>query len=137
VFAWPGASASSVIKCAISIGGDAVNKKVFDEEIRPRSNGISGLIDPHVQEFRAASSAPRTKLDFYWEQVPRLTGNLTNGFVYSGILRVDAWVYSSATIDLRYYPDQASRPDFVIPESKAATQVRRGFVPELPLILGF
>ena len=133
----PGASASSVIKCAISIAGDTVSKKIFDEEVRPRPNTISGLIDPHVQEFRAASSAPRTKLDFYWEQVPRLTGNSTDGFVYSGILRVDGWVYSTATIDLRYYPDQTSRPDFVIPESNAATQVKRGFVPEVSLILGF
>jgi hypothetical protein len=133
----PGASASSVIKCAISIGGDTVSKKVFDEEVRPRPNTLTGLIDPHMQEFRAASSAPQTKLDFYWEQVPRLTGNATSGFLYSGILRVDPWIYSTATIDLRYYPDQASRPEFVIPESNASTQVKRGFVPELPLILGF
>jgi len=55
----------------------------------------------------------------------------------SNVLRVDAWIYSTARIDLRYYPDQASRPDFVIPESKAATQVKRGFVPEGSLILGF
>jgi len=55
----------------------------------------------------------------------------------SNTLRVGARVYSTATIDLRYYPDQASRPDFVIPESNAATQVKRGFVPESSLIPGF
>ena len=55
----------------------------------------------------------------------------------SNALRVGARVYSTATIDLRYYPDQASRLDFVIPESKAATQVKRGFVPERSLIAGF
>jgi hypothetical protein len=129
----PGASASSIIKGAISIGGGAVSTKVFDEEVRPRPAAITGLIDPHIQEFRAAPTAARTKLDFYWEQVPRLTGNTTNGFSYSGILRVDPWVYSAATIELRYYPDQAGQPDFVIPESNAATQVKRGFVPDLPL----
>jgi hypothetical protein len=133
----PGASSSSIIKCAISIGGDTVSKKIFNEEVRPRPNTLTGLIDPHVQEFRAASSAPRTKLDFYWEEVPRITGNSTNGFVYSGILRVDPWVYSTAAIDLRYYPDQASWSEFVIPESNAATRVKRGFVPELSLMTGF
>jgi hypothetical protein len=105
--------------------------------VRPRPNTLTGPIDPHVQEFRAASSAPRTKLDFYWEEVPRITGNSTNGFVYSGILRVDPWVYSTAAIDLRYYPDQASWSEFVIPESNAATRVKRGFVPELSLMTGF
>jgi hypothetical protein len=55
----------------------------------------------------------------------------------SKVLRVEAWIYSTATIDLRYYPDQASRPDFVVPESNAATQVKRGFVPESSLIPGF
>jgi hypothetical protein len=130
----PGASASSVIKCAISIGGDTVSKKIFDEEVRPLGDTSSGLIDPHVQEFRAASSAPRTKLDFYWEQVPRLTGNATNGYSYSGILRLDPWVYSSAAMDLRYYPDQASQPNFVIPESNAATQVKRGLLQDFSLM---
>jgi hypothetical protein len=55
----------------------------------------------------------------------------------SNALRVDGWVYSTATLELRYYPDQASRPDFVIPESNAATQVKRGFVPEVSLMPGF
>ncbi|OXC78230.1 hypothetical protein [Caballeronia sordidicola] len=55
----------------------------------------------------------------------------------SKVVRVDAWVYSTATIDLRYSSDQASRPDFVIPESSAATKVKRGFVPEVSLMPGF
>jgi hypothetical protein len=52
-------------------------------------------------------------------------------------LRIGTAVYSTATINLRYYPDQASRPDFVIPESNAAKQIKRGFVPESSLIPGF
>ncbi|OXC78234.1 hypothetical protein BSU04_13105 [Caballeronia sordidicola] len=52
-------------------------------------------------------------------------------------MRVEARVYSTATIDLRYYPDQVSRPDFVIPKRNAATQVKRGLVPEFSLMPGF
>jgi len=55
----------------------------------------------------------------------------------SNVLRVDARIYSTATIDLRYYPDQASRPDFVVPESNAAAQVKRGFVPDPSFAPGF
>jgi hypothetical protein len=55
----------------------------------------------------------------------------------SKALRVEARVYSTATIDLRYYPDQVSRPDFVIPKRNAATQVKRGLVPEFSLMPGF
>ena len=55
----------------------------------------------------------------------------------SKVVRVDAWVYSTATIDLDYSSDQAGRPDFVIPETNAATQVKRGFVPEISLMPGF
>jgi hypothetical protein len=55
----------------------------------------------------------------------------------SKVVRVDARVYSTATIDLGYSPDQAGRPDFVIPESNAAAQVKRGFVPDPSFAPGF
>ncbi len=121
----PGASTSSVIKCAISLADSNSNKTILNEEVHPASYLPGELSDPHMQEMRPMPTASKSPMSFYWEAPPRLVKSPSGGYEYKGVLRVDHRQYSVATINLQYFPDPA-QPDLVIPTDGKPVLVERG-----------
>ncbi|WP_459622746.1 hypothetical protein, partial [Burkholderia sp. 3C] len=129
----PGASTSSVIRCAISIKSHSGSQTIFNEEVHPAAAFKGGLMDPHMPEMKAMPSGPKKPMTYYWDEVPRLSKAASGSYQYSGVLRVDPWRYSSASIDLQYRPDPAD-PQFVIPSSGNPVAITRNAMADLSLM---
>jgi len=129
----PGASTSSVIRCAISIKSHSGSQTIFNEEVHPAAAFKGGLMDPHMPEMKAMPTGPKKPMTYYWDEVPRLRKTASGSYQYSGVLRVDPWRYSSASIDLQYRPDPAD-PQFVIPSSGNPVMVTRSAVADISLM---
>lgn len=119
----PAATAESVIRCKFTLKGKAGSKLIFDETIRPVMRGGQAA-DPHVAEFRAASNNPvHSDPPYIWWVPPRIASG--SPAIYTGELRVDDSLYSSADIELEYWPDQAAHPELILPaDSKRISTVK-------------
>ncbi|WP_459624812.1 hypothetical protein, partial [Burkholderia sp. 3C] len=129
----PGASTLSVIRCAISIKSRSSSQIIFNEEVHPTAAFKGGLMDPHMPEMKAMPTGPKKPMTFYWDEVPRLRKTASGSYQYSGVLRVDPWQYTSASIDLLYHPDPAD-PQFVIPSSGNPVTVTRSAITDISLM---
>jgi hypothetical protein len=109
----PGLGADSVIDCKVTLIGKAGRKQIFHETIRPRMLGTSP-INPHIATIGPYRPGPVQIPQWVWWQPPRIEGG---GKQYGGQLKVDDSLYSSAEVELRYWPNQTSMPNFVLPKA--------------------
>ena len=110
----PGAGANSVIDCKVMLVGKEGKKQVFHETIRPMMLGNTP-VDPHIPTVSAASPQRRTAPPkFIWWEPPRISDG---GRRYGGQLKLDDDLYSQAEVQIQYWPDQASMPNFVLPKA--------------------
>ncbi|SAL76929.1 hypothetical protein AWB71_05347 [Caballeronia peredens] len=129
----PGATVLSVIRCSVSLKGDAGSQTIFNEEIHPATSFNGDLTDPHIPEMRAMPTGRQKPLTFFWEEAPRLSKNASGAYQYRGILRLDSWQYTSVVIDLQYLPDPAD-PKFVIPSTGNPVNVTRSALSDPNLV---
>lgn len=110
----PGAGANSVIDCKVTLVGKEGKKQVFHETIRPMMLGNTP-VDPHIPTMSAASPQRRVAPPkFVWWEPPRISDR---GRRYGGQLKLDDDLYSQAEVQIQYWPDQVSMPNFVLPKS--------------------
>jgi hypothetical protein len=112
----PGAGADSVIDCKVTIIGKQGRTQVFNETIRPRMVGTN-VYDPHMAMVSASPpSIGKPEIPkFVWWEAPRIStkdGTLR----YGGQLKLNDTYYSSAEVEISYWPDQKTMPNFVLPK---------------------
>jgi len=110
----PGAGANSVIDCKVTLIGGGKTQTVFHETIRPHVIGTR-VIDPHIPMMGPASpQSPRMPRYIWWEP-PAIRQSGERGVRYGGQLKLDDDLYSEAQVQISYWPDQQSMPNFVLP----------------------
>ena len=109
----PSAGAHSLLDCKVTLVGKRGRKEVFHETIRPRMLG--GVpADPHMAVISATppSDGKRAAPEFVWWEAPRIS---KDGKRYGGQLKLNDNVYSSAEVEIKYWPDQQNMPSLVLP----------------------
>ena len=111
-----------MIDCKVTLVGKRGRKEVFRETIRPRMLGAVPT-DPHVAVISATppSDGKRAAPEFVWWEAPRIS---KDGKRYGGQLKLNDNVYSSAEVEIKYWPDQQNMPNLIL----HATQDRRTLV---------
>lgn len=111
----PGANEESVIECTVRIIGDSGSRQVFHETIRPRGVG-DHLMDPHVATLsRAAPRGSVTNPTFIWWESPAIRLE-ESGLRYGGKLLLDDSIYDKAEVEIAYWPNPRTMPNFVLPK---------------------
>jgi hypothetical protein len=108
----PGVGANSVIDCRVTLIGKGVQKEVFHETIRPRMVG-NRAIDPHMPVMSALPSSRPTTPRWVWDAPPQIDDG---GRQFRGVAKVDGSVYSSGEVEIKYWPDAKTMPEFVLPK---------------------
>jgi Phage tail baseplate hub (GPD) len=108
----PGVGKNSVIDCTITLIGKRGRQQVFAETIRPVVVG-DRVSDPHMPVMKAMPQGPVQQPSFVWWEPPRIS---KGGKQYGGQLKLDDDVYSSVEVAIKYWPDQVTMPNFVLPK---------------------
>jgi hypothetical protein len=110
----PGVGKNSVIDCSITLIGKGGRQPVFMETIRPMVVGDK-VFDPHMPVMKALPSnrGPVQQPAFVWWEPPRIS---KGGKQYGGQLKLDDDLYSSVEVVIKYWPDQVTMPNFVLPK---------------------
>ena len=112
----PNAGADSVIDCEVTLIGSGKPLVVFHETIRPRMIG-SRVIDPHVAMIGPASPRSARMPSYIWWEPAAIRPSTERGLRYGGQLKVDDDIYQEAQVQISYWPNQQTMPDFVLPEA--------------------
>jgi hypothetical protein len=112
----PGAGADSMIDCKITLIGKLGRKQVFHETIRPRVLGTT-VTDPHIAVVSATPAKPAKPVtpSLIWWAPPAIRSGAA--LSYNGHLKLDDAIYSSAEVEIQYWPDQKTMPNFVLPKA--------------------
>jgi hypothetical protein len=111
----PNAGADSVIDCKVTLVGNGKTQQVFHETIRPRVAGTQ-VLDPHLTMVGPATPRSSRMPSFIWWEPPAIR-NSERGLRYGGQLKLDDDLYQQAQVQISYWPNQQTMPDFVLPEA--------------------
>jgi hypothetical protein len=111
----PNAGADSVIDCVVTLSGKGGVKQVFHETIRPRVVG-NRVLDPHIATVGPASPRSTRMPSYIWWEVPAIRSSGERSLRYGGQLKIDDSLYQQAQVQISYWPNQQTMPDFVLPE---------------------
>lgn len=109
----PGVGSNSVIDCIVTLIGKRGRQQVFAETIRPMVVGDK-VFDPHMPVMRALPQGPVQQPSFVLWNPPAIS---KGGKQYGGQLKLDDNLYSSVEVVIKYWPDQVTMPNFVLPKN--------------------
>jgi hypothetical protein len=112
----PNAGADSVIDCKVTLSGNGGSKEIFHETIRPRVVGTQ-VLDPHMPMIGPASPRSSRMPSFIWWEPPAIRSSGERSLRYGGQLKIDDGQYQQAQVQISFWPNQQTMPDFVLPEA--------------------
>ncbi|WP_375769196.1 hypothetical protein NR798_47265 [Archangium gephyra] len=112
----PGAGSESVLDCKVTLIGAAGRKEILHETIRPRNMG-GRMVDPRgpVVSANGSGRSPRATPPFVWWAPPAISSG-ASGLSYGGQLKLDDAQFHSAEVEVRYWPNAQTMPNFVLPK---------------------
>ena len=110
----PGAGVDSVVDCKVVLIGKGAPKEIFHETIRPRVLGTQAF-DPHITVIGPASPRSARMPSFIWWEPPAIRQSGDRGLRYGGQLKLDDAQYQQAQVQISYWPNQQTMPNFVLP----------------------